>query len=801
MKRSLFILAFSIAFYSTKAQVNSLMSQGNYLYEHMMYASAINYYESVLETSPSQTEAKTKLADCYKRINDSKNAERLYEDLAQSDSTNATYVLNYAEALTKNGKYKKAQQWYGKYATLTGNDARGQKFEATLKEINKLYADSTKYQINYLSINSNEPDFSPVLYKRGLVFCSGRNKNRLTVQDNSPFLDLYYIEDTASIVALTNKTGIRTDDYTPKFYTGDEKEKKSSVYQNMHSDETIVTSNDTKTLGYRTGVNLKDTANNTSQTEVKHFFNVNSKRHEGPFCFSKSQDTMYFTRNNTKKSKDGTTKLTIFTTVMKDGKWSKPQPFQYNDREFSTGHPALTADGKTLFFASDRPGGVGGIDIWYCKWEDFHWGEPINAGTAINTKGNEMFPTVDHTGNLYFASNGLGGLGGFDIFKCLKNSNGTFGNPHNMGYPMNSMKDDFGLQMIGSGHGFFSSNRKNGGHDDDIYHVSVLHKDPLWAKGIVTEVSNDQPIGNAYIFLKDAKQKEWLDTSITAITLHDGTFYIEGLLDYDKEYSVMATADYHDSSTVTISTFKHEEGDTLFVKLQLRQVKPSIALTGTILTSDTKEPMANMKVVLYDTKREKITEYITAADGKYAFALDTNDQYTISCVKPNCGYNYERISTYNVKHSKAYRINMDMVCKGDVIVMNDIFYDYNSVEIRQDAASELDKMAPLFFKYPDMQVELSSHADCRGGKEYNQKLTTERAKSAVAYLITRDIHPSRMAAVGFGEQKPVVKCACDDNKYKKICTEEEFQRNRRTEFKIVRIGDKKPEVSSLAPKQ
>ena len=132
-----------------------------------------------------------------------------------------------------------------------------------------------------------------------------------------------------------------------------------------------------------------------------------------------------------------------------------------------------------------------------------------------------------------------------------------------------------------------------------------------------------------------------------------------------------------------------------------------------------------------------------------------------------------------------------MVCKGDIIVLNDIFYDYDSTNIRPDAAAELDKMVPLFFKYPDMQVELSSHADCRGGKDYNLKLTAERAKKAVKYLASKDVHPARMASVGYGENKPVVKCACNDNKFKKECTEEEYQRNRRTEFKIIRIGDTK----------
>ena len=743
MKRLLLLITFSLTVFTVSAQLDYFTKRGDFLYKNMMYASAIPLFESALAIDSTQMDSKLKLADCYVKINDSKNAERLYESLYKSDTAHAEYILNYADALSENGKYKKAQKLYSQYELLPLNDNRGEKFKTAFKNINKLYSDSTKYKINYLSVNSHEPDFSPVAYGKGLIFCSGRNKSKISKQDDSPFLDLFYLEDTAQLIKYPVSKTIRYDNYTPKKYDESEKGKAIDAYNHLNADETEMTSNDTRTLVYRIAPKPQDTTNTDSQTPVIPFKKFDSKMHEGPFCFTRTKDTMFLTRNMPGKT-DHTSNLGIYISIYKDSVWTEAKPFQYNNKKYSFGHPAITMDGKTLYFVSNQPGGQGGTDIWYSKWENNTWSTPVNAGNLINTKGNEMFPSVNNRGDLYFASNGHAGLGGLDIFKSIRSSNGNLGKPQNMGYPLNSMKDDFGLNMPDGKNGYFSSNRKNGDHDDDIYSVVVLRRDPLLLKGLVTEAGTNKKLGNALIFLKDAKDKVCTDTSVVAITANNGEFYADGRIDYNRQYSVIATADYHDSVSVDISTINSKEGDTVFVKIQLHRIDPVLIVSGTVMESDTKQPMANMKVTLFNIKTNKTTEYITKNDGKYLFSLDTNNRYTVTCAKLNCGTNIQKINTYKVKHSKAYTVDLYMVCKGDVIVLNDIFYDFDSTSIRSDASLELDNMVPLFFKYPDMTVELSSHADCRGGAEYNYKLTTARAKSAVNYLVSKNIDPSRL---------------------------------------------------------
>ena len=213
---------------------------------------------------------------------------------------------------------------------------------------------------------------------------------------------------------------------------------------------------------------------------------------------------MYFTRDNYnagvigKSTIDGIVKLKIYQQVKNnDGIWSAPTEFDYNGNDYSTGHPSLSADGKNLYFASDRPGGYGGTDIYVCTKINNNWSAPQNLGAEINTEGNEMFPYISNTNTLYFASNGKPGLGGLDIFSSTIN-NDKCSTPENMGYPINTDKDDFGLiTNSNSADGYFTSNRKG---SDDIY---SFIKNCTLLKGIVYDEKTLKPIDAASVKIYD----------------------------------------------------------------------------------------------------------------------------------------------------------------------------------------------------------------------------------------------------------------------------------------------------------
>lgn len=181
---------------------------------------------------------------------------------------------------------------------------------------------------------------------------------------------------------------------------------------------------------------------------------------------------MYLSTNNYyrgqfKRDGQGVNRLKIYLAIYRYGDWLDAGAFPYNGDGYSTTHPALHPDGNILYFASDRPGGLGGTDIYYCVKNDSGWAAPVNAGPLINTPGNEAFRYISIAGDLYFSSDGRGGLGGLDIFRIPLRAQIPDGTAKNIGYPVNSSGDDFGVWVSEDGAtGYFSSNRYG---SDDVF--------------------------------------------------------------------------------------------------------------------------------------------------------------------------------------------------------------------------------------------------------------------------------------------------------------------------------------------
>jgi outer membrane protein OmpA-like peptidoglycan-associated protein len=451
MKRGVFLIIFLMSAVVVQAQ-RARLRKADAAFTKFNYKDAIKLYESYLAKNPNKKDAQENLAHSYRKINDSKNAEKWYAVVVNHPNTKPVNKLYYAQALAMNGRYEESRKWYQTYAKEVGHDERGHVFEKTYQNLAQFYEDASKYEVRLAPFNSKKADFSPMFYRNGIVFCSSREPDESKKRKNK-----------------REKHGWNGDRFLDLYYT-------------------------------RGGV---------TSPEPFHK-DINSRYHEGPLAFYNGENSVVFTRNNYhkgkfKKSKEGINKLKLYLATIVSDKFAEITEFPYNDDEYSVGHPTLSSDGTTLYFVSDMPGSLGGTDIFKSVLQAGRWGPPQNLGPDINTKGNEMFPFLDADNNLFFASNGHAGLGGLDLF-LARNINGHFAPPENLGAPVNSSKDDFGFIIdIDKNEGYFSSNREGGVGDDDIYYFK-LH--PCKIAAVVVDSLTNQLIDQAKIEIHEEDTKK-----------------------------------------------------------------------------------------------------------------------------------------------------------------------------------------------------------------------------------------------------------------------------------------------------
>jgi tetratricopeptide (TPR) repeat protein len=824
-----------------KAQ-DALLKTGEHYYQSLSYFKAIDAFEAALKkkglTELQKLAAKIKLGDSYCKVKDSQNAERIYAEVFSTagdlSNENIDVALKYAQVLASNGKYREAQEMYDKYTRKVEDDPRGKGFSKLYNDVSVLTKNTNCYKVDYLSINTNSADFSPSYYKNGIVFVSNRHNSvgvrRVFSWNDTPFLDLFFLDDVSAIggQAAGLATG-SSDIKTPR--------KNSSRGRYVGSDEyTSPTANDSRTLGNYGGINVMAGLGYGDRpiTESERFGgSINSKYHEGPAAFFKDASKVIFTRNNfnngkAKRSSDGFNKLKLYMgDANKDG-WKNIKELPFNSDEYSTGHPALSADEKLLFFASDMPGGFGGTDIYVSRYDGGTWSAPINLGITVNSKGNEMFPFADKKGNLYFSSDGHAGLGDLDIFFIQMNGLTPKGRVINLGTPINSSKDDFGIVTDAFRKaGYFSSNRKRGGADDDIYKFDRECELNEGCDLIIAiyDAETKMPLDNATIFYED-KNGYMLEKMSDA----DGSVKLEGL-EQDLEFSFRVTRDGYGANTVSFST-KDCDNEVSRLEIPMSRPKPAIDSTelvqnditngkntsnpqyifdgdttrqvqkvtidttknnkvlsgntctirGRVMSQSTKQTVDGVLVTLRSECDNTTQTTFTDASGNYEFVVMEGCDYTVEGLKDNLGSKGKRIRRLNCKKG-GVTADIYMFGTGDIVQVDNIYFDYGKCDLRSDARSELDKLVTIMRTYPKMRIELRAHTDSRSESDFNQKISEGRAKSSASYLLKRGISRSRIEYAGYGESLPVNSCVDGVE-----CTEEQHAQNRRTEIKILQMN-------------
>ncbi|TKC09316.1 OmpA family protein [Pedobacter frigoris] len=555
----------------------------------LKYISAIPQLLRVLEKDSTNVKALEMIAYSYRMTKNYDEALNWYEKLSKQKTLNAKWALYYAEALANKQQYEKSEGWYRKYTTLVPEDKRGTSFAASKPDnFNK---NTENWKVSFTNLNSLGSDYSPAYYKEGLIFSSNRKISGITKSvfgwDNTPFTNIYRVEK------LKHIKNIDPDSLIANAQNSAEQKYK------FNDDDTAPTSNDTKTLGQYAPLLERDTLSIMLSKGIKILpinGSINTKYHEGsPAVFP--DGSIIFTRNNyyngaAQTSKEGINKLKMFTASGEN--LNKITPFPWNNNDYSVGHPTLSKDGTILIFASDMPGGSGGTDLYYCvRSGNGQWTRPVNLGKKINTEGNEMFPFFDADNTLYFSSTGHAGLGGLDLFEVQLKEMKPLSAPKNMGVPINSSTDDFGLiKAVDGKSGFFSSNRRG---NDDIYSFSRATYRIL-LEGTITDARTRLPLAGSRLLMHH------LDGTDTIRTNAKGEFRRQ--MPRETDYETTAQKLGYVNSIGFVTSLGIEQDSV--IKMDIRLSKAETAQQYVLNNCDSLKKVFAVQNIYYDLDRYEV---------------------------------------------------------------------------------------------------------------------------------------------------------------------------------------------------
>jgi len=621
-------------------------------------------------------------------------------------------------------------------------------------------------------LNSEGLDFSPSFYKNGFLFTSTRKaKNVRRKTSKKAFTDLYFAERI-----------------------------------------------DAKT--FKTPVKLKG--------------KINSKAHDGICRYNPQLKTLFFTRNKKKRrTNDGVVlDLSLYSSTLENGYWGNIQELNINKKRHSTCHPSFSKDGMVMYFASDRPGGLGGMDLYKSNYENGKWQEPVNLGPAINTKGNELFPSMHANGALFFSTNGRKSKGGLDLFMAVNNGGDNW-KVETLGKAFNTRKDDFGFEANDDlTEGYYSTNKNGSEGGDDIYYwkvkteTTVTPVDEITAVETVTPPSTivepaqrdlnsisskkeitfqdkktGKPIPNAKVRVSDSERHGLVTTystdnnGIATINYDPNSKYFlkaekSGYANVELKLSAEEISNRGTFKMEAQTTTSSEFDDTDFFKPK------TIVINGKVNKNEA-------EVLIFNNCLESQTPVLIDPNGNFNLELDCGCDYIITAVKDGFTSVIFDIPLYkqNCEHFKNEKISLNLhqaaipkleAAKSEVsfngntitpestVRLERIYYDFNDYNLKEESKVELNNLANLLLSNPSMIIELNSHTDASGPVAYNFDLSEKRAIAVVNYLTSKGVDRKQIKPRGYGETMPVNHCLEGVS-----CSESQQKKNKRTKLKVI----------------
>ena len=827
--KSFYLLALALLLNVSALLGQSRIARAKQQMKDLNYVGAIELLTQILGKGDN-SEAKINLAECYRKVNDSQNAEFLYGQVVRLPEAQPIHFLYYGEALQRNGKCDLAKEWYDKFTKAVPEDVRGQYLDKACdyeKELNERGLET--FTVKRATINSNLDDFGSAFYNNGIIFASDRSGESGAVKRShtwtgNPFLDLYYVPIKGCGSEVTYGT-------PTKFDAG-----------------------------------------------------INSKYHDAVVSLSADKKQIFFTRNNYSKGKSGRDdqgimRLKIYGAREKGkGSFGDEESLAFNSDEYSCAHPSLSADGTKLYFTSDMPGGFGGMDLYVSELENGRWGPPMNMGPTINTEGNELFPFVSKTGRLYYSSDGNIGLGGLDIYYVDPKGGNQWSAPENVGAPINSRDDDFGITFNEDGTcGFFSSDRTGGSGRDDIYSFT---KSATPVQIFVFDAVTKEPIEGATVS-SDSCSKKMLKTG------KDGKVTVDMKFNSCCTYAAVKEGFGKNSKEGCVKD-PGAETEANVIEIPLSR-DSKFNLEGIVFDQSTGLPLDAAKISLSNDCQDSVQTFTTDASGKFHFNLTKECCYKVKGEKEKylaVSIGGDTLCTKGLTASKTLMANLNLqptlaglpgsmtetptlapgmgdslspgakpkmggetthpmavtgtpgkkipktgiyydpdkgiyvngktkkpatgkhngIAYKDGAIVDDpktsvfvpsptlysdtaqnaqayllhIYYDFDQSFLRDESMPEMTKLEKMLHDNPTYIVEIASHTDARGSDSYNNRLSQRRAEAVVRWLVDKGVDRDRLVPRGYGETMTANRCV-----NQVPCSEKEHQMNRRTEFRVL----------------
>lgn len=491
---------------------NTTYRQANKHYRNFQYNDAAIKYKEYLKDHTKPLAIK-RIAKSYYEMHDWPNSEYYYAKVVAMPRVAPKHKFNYATALKANGWCSEAKYWYIEYLKHNPDDKVAQGLMASCDSMLHFHEGEHRIEVMPLSVNQGNANFAMARYEKGYVFSSERaldSNVKIDPWDGHPYLELLYAD------VLPNG----------------------------------------------------DLANARPFNK-----NLSIDYHDGPATFNATYDKIYFSRSNylndrLHKSLTNVNHIQLYTASKNDkGEWVDIQQLPFNSHQYSTGHPTLSADGKTLYFVSDRPGAYGKTDIFSSDFVDGKWTKPKNLGTMINTEGYEMFPYFYKAPNgkeyLYYSTDGLSGMGGLDIYYSQKLDDGSWSVPTHIHAPINSAKDDFAIIINDDQEsGYFSSSRGTDGTEDKLFLYKKYYPQ-FFVEGRVYNKANKKPVSLARIDMTNTTR------GIQNILSTDENGYFWSKLDSSSVYEFIASKEKYKSGSTSARTVGLIKSDTLEVVIYL----------------------------------------------------------------------------------------------------------------------------------------------------------------------------------------------------------------------------------------